>query len=127
MKEMWIRPVTEVQQFMANEYVAACNNSSGTTYKFVCNANRVIQLWDTAMVYLADGTSLGAYSKCGSTHEVTVPQGTDMSAVFQDGYMCSVADPFQLVKTPVIVWTDNGTNIHCTRNLSTEDWEIVRS
>ena len=33
----WVRPLTEVQNFVANEYVAACGDS-GTTYKFTCNA-----------------------------------------------------------------------------------------
>ena len=34
---VWRRPLTEVQKFEANEYVAACGDS-GTTYKFKCDA-----------------------------------------------------------------------------------------
>ncbi len=32
------KPVLNVEQFTANEFIAACGES-GKTYKFVCNAN----------------------------------------------------------------------------------------
>ena len=34
---VWKRPLTEVQKFEANEYVAACGES-GVVYKFKCDA-----------------------------------------------------------------------------------------
>ena len=37
MKKEWMEPVVEVQEFAANEYVAACGDS-GKVYKFVCDA-----------------------------------------------------------------------------------------
>ena len=37
MRKEWMEPVIEVQEFVANEYVAACGNS-GKIYKFVCDA-----------------------------------------------------------------------------------------
>ena len=36
MKKEWMEPVVEVQEFAANEYVAACGDS-GKVYKFVRN------------------------------------------------------------------------------------------
>ena len=39
MKKEWMEPVIEVQEFAANEYVAACGDS-GKVYKFVCDAGQ---------------------------------------------------------------------------------------
>lgn len=36
-RKVWRRPLTEVQKFEANEYVAACGDS-GVVYNFECNA-----------------------------------------------------------------------------------------
>lgn len=36
MRKEWMEPVIKVQEFVANEYVAACE--SGMVYKFECNA-----------------------------------------------------------------------------------------
>ena len=36
MRKEWMEPVIEVQEFVANEYVAACE--SGMVYKFTCDA-----------------------------------------------------------------------------------------
>ena len=36
-RRVWTRPLTEVQKFEANEYVAACGES-GVVYKFKCDA-----------------------------------------------------------------------------------------
>ncbi|MFR8449997.1 MAG: hypothetical protein ACLVB0_05565 [Fusicatenibacter saccharivorans] len=36
MRKEWMEPVIEVQEFVANEYVAACDN--GKVYKFTCDA-----------------------------------------------------------------------------------------
>ena len=36
MRKEWMEPVIEVQEFVANEYVAACE--SGMIYKFTCDA-----------------------------------------------------------------------------------------
>ncbi len=35
MRKEWMEPVIKVQEFVANEYVAACE--SGMVYKFECN------------------------------------------------------------------------------------------
>ena len=45
MRKEWMEPVIEVQEFVANEYVAACGDS-GKVYKFECNAPGEKDLWD---------------------------------------------------------------------------------
>ena len=50
----WSRPVTMVQKFEANEYVAACGDS-GVVYNFECNAG---SRWDSYNVYFDDGRRL---------------------------------------------------------------------
>lgn len=39
MRKEWMEPVIEVQEFVANEYVAACGDS-GKVYNFECNAGK---------------------------------------------------------------------------------------
>lgn len=39
MRREWMEPVIEVQEFVANEYVAACGDS-GKVYNFECNAGK---------------------------------------------------------------------------------------
>ena len=52
MKKEWMEPVVEVQEFAANEYVAACGDS-GKVYKFVCDAG---QYGHNYNVYYYDGS-----------------------------------------------------------------------
>ena len=46
-RKVWRRPLTEVQKFEANEYVAACGDS-GVVYNFECNAG---SRWNSYNVY----------------------------------------------------------------------------
>ena len=29
--------------------------------------------------------------------------------------------------TPVVIWTNNGTNVHCTTNLNMKEWATAKS
>ena len=56
MKKEWMEPVVEVQEFAANEYVAACGDS-GKVYKFVCGAgqyghNYNVYYYDKSLIQL---------------------------------------------------------------------------
>lgn len=130
-RRVWRRPLTMVQKFEANEYVAACE--SGTTYLFTCNAgggtpgtvyletNGVDGLqtrssgswWDGN--YVPGDRSLGGYHACGTTHEA------DADDDFLDGYYV----PYRSDKvTKVIVWRGPyNNNVHCTTELDKNDWE----
>lgn len=133
-KKEWAIPQTFVQQFAANEYVAACGDG-GTVYKFKCEAgggvpgdvylesNSVAGLqtkpqghwWEAGYVPADD--YLGGYHACGVEHEA---ESTDP---FLDGYY--VVDDNV---TPVIVWRGKwGANIHCTTNLNMNSWETAKS
>lgn len=59
MKKEWMEPVVEVQEFAANEYVAACGDS-GKVYKFVCDAG---QYGHNYNVYYYDGSGQKKYRK----------------------------------------------------------------
>lgn len=132
-KKTWIRPQAEVQIFVANEYVAACGDS-GTHYKFICDAG---SRWSSYNVYLngpdnLPGTSDDipwtknrgtSFSPCGEPHEA------DVNSDFQSGYMYERgwggSDSGRRID--VIVWTNGGTNTHCTKELDINSWFTTRS
>ena len=85
MKKRWEEPRILVQQFMPNEYVAACGDS-GVVYNFECNAGRIGREYN---VYLEDGTpyatskrdyggchtDYSGYHPCGETHKADSDSG----------------------------------------------------
>ena len=128
-KENWVRPVTLVQQFVANEYVAACGES-GTTYKFECDATKGWGL-DLGGIVYRDNNHNGkldwgdkfhsTYIACGETH---VAESTDK---FFDGIFLATSIAGTPI-IPVIVWPgEDGKNCHCTTNLDMKSWETAKS
>ena len=140
-ERVWQRPLTEVQKFEANEYVAACGES-GVVYKFKCDAGDGVY----GSVYeetngipgLQTGrggdTELAEYSKslfgesgfyaCNKEHEA------ESNNAFVNGYYCAKGN----TKNPVnvIVWKEPRgwwmpDNIHCTTNLDKDSWETAKS
>ena len=130
-RKVWRRPLTEVQKFEANEYVAACE--SGTTYWFQCNAGSTVPLGNTVYEETngqpglqtgkgGDTFRSGTYHACDKLHEVREGEK------FLDGYVVQKMGLFQKDKViPVLIWTEGGTNTHCTTELHPEEWEIARS
>lgn len=139
-RNVWKQPMTVVQKFVPNEYVAGCGDS-GTTYLFKCDAgggasgdvyvesNGVEGLqtrgewvggsiWDGGHWQDAD-RSLGGYHACGTTHEA------DSDNEFLNGYYV----PYMSGQvTEVIIWRGPyNNNVHCTTNLNKNDWEMTRS
>lgn len=132
----WSRPVTMVQKFEANEYVAACGDS-GTTYLFTCDAGG----GKSGMVYVETNgrpglqtgwggdRSLGGYHACGTQHEA------DSDDDFLQGYYVTEeyvgSWPFghyEEVATDVIVWRGPyNNNVHCTTKLNMDEWETAKS
>lgn len=129
MKKTWNEPKILVQQFVPNEYVAACGDEN-KVYKFTCDAGGGV----SGNVYLEtngqdglqtswiDGdTPLGGYYACGTTHEA------DSTDDFLNGYYVTGGGWNQKV-TPVIVWRGpNNDNTHCTTNLDMDSWETAKS
>ena len=139
MKKTWNEPKILVQQFVPNEYVAACGEEN-RVYKFSCDAG---SKWKNYHVYLngEDGIAhteddidwsarsgqMKPYSPCGTTHDAKVDSD------FQSGYMYEYQEGWfgggSNIGNPinVIVWTDNGTNTHCTTNLNMNSWTTAKS
>lgn len=126
------KPVLNVERFTPNEFVAACGDS-GVVYNFECNAGSRRESYN---VYYDNGRPLASsngneewyaqftgYHPCGATHEAESNSG------FYDGYMYlqnrwgnNSGD-----RIDVVIWTDNGTDVHCTTNLDQDSWETAKS
>lgn len=132
MKRVYERPMMFAQEFMANEYVAACGDS-GKVYKFVCDAvgkygtglsgytvytNGVDKISETD-----DDVILGSYAPCTATHEANAKDD------FIPGYMKKNIVGYPIGEAiPVIIWRgEDGNNIHCTTDLDTANWETAKS
>ena len=135
-KMTWSRPAAIVEQFMPNEYIAACGDQN-VVYKFKCDAGEELYSYH---VYLngADGLPetaddidwsarsghLKTFNPCGSTHEASTKES------FPAGYMyrhSSWTGGNVGSRIDVIVWTEGGTNTHCTKNLNMDSWETTKS
>lgn len=127
------KPVLNVEQFTANEFIAACGYS-GKTYKFVCNANSNGWFTNGGVVYEENGKKeglqpwwekdadnrLGSYYPCDNTH---IAESYDKD--FSKGYLWAVGN---IEPQDVILWKgDNGDNIHYTKNLDMSTWETAKS
>ena len=131
MKKRYERPSAYIEEFTPNEYVAACGDS-GTIYKFRCNAGKKKHSYN---VYYMDGNKkryiannnpwdweaqFDYYHPCGTTHEAESNSG------FIRGYMDDQSTR-EDEKTPVYIWTEGGTDVHCTTDLDPNTWETLKS
>lgn len=134
-KEMWVRPQGEIQQFAANEYVAACGDTEYGVYRFKCDAPE-----GPLYYYNKDGkaTLLGnllnnllgnGYHPCSKTHEASV--SSDFPKGFVDRNLNWTEDDGEAV----IVWIEWGSdegrqyvkNAHATTKLNQDSWEVTKS
>lgn len=136
-KRTYEKPSLSVENFTADEYVAACNGV-GTSYGFNCNAGDYLTRYNA---YLADGTSLAHatrdndfddYRPCNAVHSAEV------TSDFLDGYITEQFFTFNRetkkweysgegAAIPVKIWTENGKNVHCTTELEIKNWAILKS
>lgn len=127
--QTWVRPLTMVQKFEANEYVATCGDLN-KVYKFTCDAGG----GESGSVYLEtngkEGLQTGwggdqylsGYHACNITHEAKTTDD------FRDGYYVTSSFWGGTKVTPVIVWRGpNNDNTHCTENLDMDSWETLKS
>lgn len=128
-KRVWKQPMTMVQKFEANEYVAACGDS-GVVYKFKCDAgggrSGTVYLETNGREGLQTGWGgdryLSGYYACGTTHEA------ESDDEFLDGYYVTEDWWGQYQVTKVIVWRGpDNDNTHCTTNLDKDSWETAKS
>ena len=125
----WERPMVVVDTFAANEFVSTCGELN-RVYKFKCDAGGGTPgtvykdsnhngKWDLIGDEALTGHILPTYHACGKTHSAP----TDDE--FIEGFYLPNSDPFKATK--VIIWTDGGTNIHCTTNLNMNEWTTAKS
>ncbi len=129
MRKEWMEPVIEVQEFVANEYVAACE--SGMVYKFTCDARGGWLYYYPKSDGQIDGNHtgsgddrklLGDYHPCGATHEASF---TD---AFYDGFVDYNWNRKQDPGEGVIVWRGpDNKNGHATTKLNMNSWETAKS
>ena len=131
MKKRWEAPRLEVEQFMTNDSVSACGDS-GRIYSFECNAGQAghdyavysFNRWGRKNYLVGPyymGGPGGTYHPCRETH--SAPDNSDF---FTGYYIDDIRTPKD-ERIPVVVWTNNGTNVHCTTNLNINEWEVNRS
>lgn len=126
-KMTWTRPVTEVQQFAANEYVAACGDTEYGAYNFVCDA-------PGGTLYYFEGDSakkLGGYVPCKETHVA------DKRDEFPNGFVDYNKNGKKDSGEEVIVWLEPGIggsyspilggDYHATTNLNRASWTTAKS
>lgn len=130
MRKTWEEPKILVQEFVANEYVAACGDTQDE-YIFQCDAMGGI----TGTVFYSDGDDkfepLGedkwmgtGYHACGAKHVTQV--GDD----FIEGWYVTGKEAMSGggIAKKVIIWRGpDGNNIHCTTNVDMKTWETAKS
>ncbi len=136
MKKTWEEPRILVQQFMPNEYVAACGDTEYGNYLFECNAPAGTLYYYPQSDGKIDGhyygwgsaEKMGSYTPCGATHEA--PTTGD----FYDGFVDRNRNGLQDSDEGVIVWRNlewwglgYRWNGHATTNLDMESWTKDRS
>lgn len=130
-KMIWTRPIAEVEQFMPNEYIAKCEDTENHYYKFVCDAGRSgynTVYYETNGVgglqieLIGDGDyhKTDSYHPCGEIHYAPL-----VNQDFIDGYIHTGWNGWQPEYYKVLIWTDNNTNVHCTKQLINEV-EIIK-
>ena len=127
-KRIWTKPQAVVENFEVTEYIAACGDVT-THYNFECNATGGILgvvFEDTNKSGMLDAgdkpltSILGGYHACGYEHTASKEEE------FVDGFYLTGADGNELV-TPVNVYTENRTHVHCTLQTDMSQWEETKS
>lgn len=132
-KMTWTRPVAAVEQFMPNEYIAACGDKTPPVYKFVCNAgggahggawqesNGVEGLQSSGSFlggYRADNQiswTTSSFHACDATHEVPVE---NVNQFLSNCYYKRAGDP-DSAAIPVLIWRgENNDDVHCCTGLT---------
>ena len=129
----WERPMVTVDTFVANEFVSTCGENH-KVYNFECNAGDEDGMYD---VFTNDGRNLtkgilNYYHPCKATHKAEEDSGFIEGVIIDNGgiddrYYIDLKGIHEYPKTKVIIWTDNGTDVHCTTNLNMKEWTTAKS
>ena len=85
----------------------------------ICEDSNHNGRWDLTKDKALTGYIIPTYHACGATHEAPVADE------FLDGFYLPNSNPSKVTK--VKIWTDGGTNIHCTTNIHMDQWETTKS
>ena len=123
MKKAFAMPKIVVEQFVPNEYVAACGDTEYGKYKFECNAPEGTLYYYSP--YLGQ-IALGNYTPCGETHLA------DLQSEFAEGFVDYNDNRQEDEGEHVVVWIERGflgaiVNAHATVETNRETWEITKS
>ncbi|MCQ2267554.1 MAG: hypothetical protein MJZ83_01610 [Bacteroidaceae bacterium] len=138
MKNTYVKPEMQVEEFLANQYVAACGDTEYGKYLFTCDAPGGSLYYFSSKPASgaqpsvnSSGTYIGEYHPCGTTHEAST------KADFYWGYVDKSHGSGWSYKAPngkldsdelVIVWRgERNNNGHATSNINQESWVIVKS
>lgn len=121
-------PKIVVEQFVPNEYVAACGES-GVIYNFECNAGEEGKKYavkdKNGNVAFISGMYLdgywSSYHPCGETHKAPSESG------FLSGYHLDDPKTKEDENIQVVIWTENDTDVHCTTKLDINSWTTAKS
>ena len=69
---------------------------------------------------LGSQAQFSGYHPCNKTHEAESDSG------FISGFIDDQSTRDDEA-TPVVIWTENGTNVHCTTRLDINTWETAKS
>ena len=133
MKKVYIKPSLESEIFVPQNYIAACGDH-GTIYKFTCNAGegKHGDVFTNAGKNLTKGDE-DYYHACYTKHDAPSDDEFIRGTFYyndgndQKGYYNKKHQWIPYKSIDVIIWTDHGTNVHCTTNLNMEDWETTKS
>lgn len=140
-KRIWTKPQAVVEQFMANEYVAACGDS-GVVYKFECNApGGTVYYYNNKTV--GDGVIDGYYkgtgsaTKAGGYHPCSEKHEAESTADFCDGFVDRNSNGSCDSGEEAIIWLEYAKNWftgelevdnwHATALLNRNEWETAKS
>ena len=121
MKKAFDMPKIVVEQFVPNEYVAACGDTEYGVYKFKCDAPA-----GPLYYYNRNGIAqyLGSYRPCSDTHEA------EKSSEFPDGFVDYNGNRTEDAGERVVVWIERGWlgyDAHATTQLDRDSWETSKS
>lgn len=129
-RKRWIYPQANVVRFVANDYVSACGDTGYGDYLFECNAGNTAEQYDvktdSGRLLTKDGQwTIYYYSPCDATHKASTKDDFEMGYIYPTG-----GDDRFISQTQgqrVYIWTDGGTDVHCTTNLDRDSWKVDRS
>ena len=130
-KRNYVKPVLSGEEFIPQNYIAACGDSGISAYKFTCDAPGGPLYYYKDGDGTIDGTYTGTgnatllgffYSPCNETHEAST------TAPYYDGFVDRNYNGRCDSGEACIVWRGpNNDNGHSTAQLEMDKWETTKS